>query len=119
MFYGFWGMCFNDYRDTNPHEGYRILKRWRDSRFAKNKYSRLIQAAWKGNPEDEAPGAFFSITSNVDEHFKKVGFKPAEVREIHGHTEVWQCAEPCTQQTWRAPTGYRFNITEDLLAPSG
>ena len=26
--YGFWGHCFNQYRDTNPHEGYSILKNW-------------------------------------------------------------------------------------------
>eukprot|EP00959_Pyramimonas_sp_CCMP1952_P094153 1969673-Pyramimonas_sp.AAC.2 len=87
LFYGFWGMCFNDYRNTNPHEGYHIIQRWRDSRFAKNKYSQQIQSAWKGKAGEEAPGAFFSVTSNVDEHFKKVGFKPSEVREIHGHTE--------------------------------
>jgi len=30
LFYGFWGQCFNDYRKTQPHEGYEIIARWRD-----------------------------------------------------------------------------------------
>ena len=27
LFYGFWGRCFNDYRETKEHEGYSIVKR--------------------------------------------------------------------------------------------
>eukprot|EP00493_Phyllostaurus_siculus_P023633 UN23969 len=30
FFYGFWGDCTNVYRETTPHEGYAILKRWKD-----------------------------------------------------------------------------------------
>ena len=33
LFFGFWGKCFNDYRDAIPHYGYDILRRWRDERF--------------------------------------------------------------------------------------
>lgn len=33
IFYGFWGMCFNDYRNTLPHEGYHIIKRWKEKYF--------------------------------------------------------------------------------------
>merc|ERR1719502_442743 len=33
IFYGFWGGCFNDYRDTAPHAGYGIVARWRDAQF--------------------------------------------------------------------------------------
>jgi hypothetical protein len=36
LFYGFWGACFNDYRRTAPHEGYGIIKNWRDMLFYKN-----------------------------------------------------------------------------------
>ena len=36
LFYGFWGQCFNDYRTTQPHEGYSILAKWRNDRNAKN-----------------------------------------------------------------------------------
>jgi len=24
LFYGFWGACYNDYRETQPHKGYDI-----------------------------------------------------------------------------------------------
>ena len=29
-FYGFIGWCFNQYRDCEPHKGYRTLKKWCD-----------------------------------------------------------------------------------------
>ena len=32
LFYGFWGQCFNDYRNTKPHDGYQILRQWRDDK---------------------------------------------------------------------------------------
>lgn len=32
LFYGFWGQCFNDYRGTQPHEGYDIIARWRNDK---------------------------------------------------------------------------------------
>mmetsp|Transcript_11835 Transcript_11835/g.17393 ORF Transcript_11835/g.17393 Transcript_11835/m.17393 type:complete len:450 (-) Transcript_11835:307-1656(-) len=32
LFYGFWGQCFNDYRKTQPHDGYSIIKQWRDAK---------------------------------------------------------------------------------------
>merc|ERR550532_1269702 len=28
LFWGFWGQCYNDYRDTAPHEGYAIIDSW-------------------------------------------------------------------------------------------
>jgi hypothetical protein len=34
IFYGFWGKCFNDYMETPPHDGYRIVKEWADSLFS-------------------------------------------------------------------------------------
>ena len=34
VFYGFWGSCYNSYMDTVPHEGYLILRKWRDMLFA-------------------------------------------------------------------------------------
>lgn len=30
LFFGFWGHCSNMYRETEPHEGYRIIKKWAD-----------------------------------------------------------------------------------------
>ena len=51
LFFGFWGKSFNDYRDRRPHEGYSILLRWLARRPALR---------------------FFSLTSNVDDHFVAV-----------------------------------------------
>ena len=34
IFYGFWGSCLNNYMDTEPHEGYAILRRWIAKHFA-------------------------------------------------------------------------------------
>ena len=31
LFFGFWGGCFNDYRNTAPHAGYAIVAGWRDA----------------------------------------------------------------------------------------
>eukprot|EP01012_Entosiphon_sulcatum_P058118 TRINITY_DN8207_c0_g1_i1.p1 TRINITY_DN8207_c0_g1~~TRINITY_DN8207_c0_g1_i1.p1 ORF type:complete len:382 (-),score=40.28 TRINITY_DN8207_c0_g1_i1:57-1202(-) len=107
LFFGFWGKCFNDYRDTPPHEGYTIVRSWRDRLLAKGSQSASL-------------AKFMALTSNVDEHLLAAGFDPVEVREVHGNAEVWQCAGPCTSRTWRAPKGYRFNIDpETMLAPPG
>jgi hypothetical protein len=43
IFYGFWGMCFNDYRDAIPHPGYGILSRWVRNRFGDNMTSQEIR----------------------------------------------------------------------------
>src|SRR5438105_273856 len=31
LFYGFWMNGLNRYKETPPHEGYSILKKWKDS----------------------------------------------------------------------------------------
>eukprot|EP00929_Paragymnodinium_shiwhaense_P000606 TRINITY_DN10085_c0_g1_i1.p1 TRINITY_DN10085_c0_g1~~TRINITY_DN10085_c0_g1_i1.p1 ORF type:complete len:1047 (-),score=243.13 TRINITY_DN10085_c0_g1_i1:72-3212(-) len=43
LFYGFWGTCYNDYRDTEPHEGYEMLRRWRDERFSDTSIAKQIR----------------------------------------------------------------------------
>ena len=46
--FGFWGACFNDYRGTEPHEGYAILRRWRDAKFGQDTHTaRLLSAKSK------------------------------------------------------------------------
>eukprot|EP00906_Rhabdomonas_costata_P014249 RCo020504 len=32
-FFGFWGTFYNRYNERQPHDGYQILRRWRDSYF--------------------------------------------------------------------------------------
>lgn len=109
LFYGFWGGCYNDYRDAAPHEGYAIIKRWVERRFkyteaaaALRQWQTTRQQQKQAQPGDAtaaapppahpAAGAFFSYTSNVDAHWLAAGFGEGEVHEIHGNAETWQCA---------------------------
>eukprot|EP01114_Cavostelium_apophysatum_P001990 TRINITY_DN11742_c0_g1_i1.p1 TRINITY_DN11742_c0_g1~~TRINITY_DN11742_c0_g1_i1.p1 ORF type:complete len:362 (+),score=67.23 TRINITY_DN11742_c0_g1_i1:84-1169(+) len=122
-FYGFWGKCFNDYRSTKPHAGYDIIKRWKETRFANNKFSETFKKAWKERynycTEDQIPGPFFINTSNVDNHSITAGFSDNEIDEIHGSTEVWQCMHPCKDETWSAPANHLFVVDDKtMLAPS-
>lgn len=107
LFWGFWGLCFNDYRETQPHAGYGLLKEWRDAKFAANDTSqfiaeRIVSQETRPSLEDlkneeeafantlTAPGAFFAFTSNVDAHFYDV-LDAGEIRECHGNVELYQC----------------------------
>lgn len=60
--WGFYGHRLNLYRDTVPHEGFSILKKWCDS----------------------MPQGYFIFTSNVDGQFQKAGFDENRIYECHG-----------------------------------
>ncbi|CAB9522134.1 expressed unknown protein [Seminavis robusta] len=139
LFYGFWGQCFNDYRKTQPHEGYSILHRWKqDKNFDNNNVAETISARIERKVELQRPfddeiverhapylvksgpaGAFFSFTSNVDAHLHDL-FEAHEIHECHGNIESWQCSDPyCDAGVFRAPLDHSFEIDmETMLAPS-
>ncbi|KAL0209059.1 hypothetical protein P9112_011646 [Eukaryota sp. TZLM1-RC] len=97
LFYGFWGSCYNSYKDANPHSGYDILRNW-----TKNKQH-------------------FVVTSNVDELFLKAGFEHHTLCQIHGSCFEFQCTLPCNQSTFRLSKDYRFHIdstTQRIVRPS-
>lgn len=138
LFWGFWGQCYNDYRDTAPHAGYEILSRWARSRFKRTKTATDIKGRLlKGRqydkvhsnlrPQYQAPyqvqdvaGAFFVFTSNVDAHHFD-WFDACEIHECHGNTELYQCGSgnrTCPSGVWRAPLDFRFKVNKDtMLAP--
>lgn len=132
LFWGFWGQCFNDYRNTAPHVGYEILSKWaapfRETTVAeqirrsvaKNLAQRKVEVS--GGPYGvgaDLPGAFFAFTSNVDAHHFD-WFPPHEVRECHGNVELLQCEGPCTKEVWRAPKSFHFRVDKrTMLAPAG
>lgn len=109
--YGFWGKCFNDYREATPHKGYHIIKEWQKLFFSKNElkgpdffpneFSRLYDITWNKELDDinvndvslhnPKIDPFFVFSSNVDSHPFRAGYKPEEVYEIHGTVENWQC----------------------------
>ena len=93
-FYGFWGQCFNDYKKTQPHEGYEIIAKWKNQKnlpvktkkdekpgrsYYKGNYAKRIEAriaTVDRNVNDTLgpyevsgiAGAFYLFTSNVDAH---------------------------------------------------
>ena len=92
-FYGFWGQCFNDYRKTQPHEGYKIISKWKKEKNRPQKKKKVDEpgrSRYKGKlakriearlakadraydkiapyKVDGIAGAFFLFTSNVDAH---------------------------------------------------
>lgn len=78
--YWFYGHRLIQYRNTIPHEGYQILKRWAG---------------------DKSHG-YFVFTSNVDGHFQKAGFDDSHVYEVHGTLERLQCVNNCRGLSWSA-----------------
>jgi NAD-dependent SIR2 family protein deacetylase len=78
--WGFYGHRLNLYRQTVPHEGYNILRRWASTK---------------------EHGAFV-FTSNVDGHFEKAGFPENRILECHGSIHFLQCSRACSHDVWAA-----------------
>lgn len=78
--WGFYGHRLNRYRETQPHDGFRILQKMA---------SKLEHGA-------------FVFTSNVDGQFQKAGFDETRIVECHGSIHHLQCTIPCTASIWSA-----------------
>ncbi len=78
--WGFFGHRLNLYRDTPPHSGFVMLRRWAESR----------------------PAGYFVFTSNVDGHFARVGFDGDRIIECHGSIHFAQCVRGCSREIWSA-----------------
>jgi NAD-dependent SIR2 family protein deacetylase len=76
--WGFYGHRLHLYRDTQPHAGFQILRRWCQAKPS------------------------FVFTSNVDGHFQRAGFDEADVVECHGSIHFLQCLTPCRSRIWSA-----------------
>ena len=139
LFWGFWGQCYNDYRLTDPHEGYEIVHHWVGKLFRHTDVAKQLQKMCReaDRSEDELSpyevkgraGAFYIYTSNVDAHHYD-WFPACEIRECHGNTELYQCAgtrkgldrysknDDRCHGIWRAPMEYCFHVDKDtMLAP--
>lgn len=95
--WGFYGHRLALYRQTRPHAGYDMLRRW-------------------GNA---MPNGSFVFTSNVDGHFQRAGFDPLHIDECHGSIHRLQCLRPCSGASWPA-TGFDPAVDADhceLLGP--
>ncbi|WP_295441873.1 Sir2 family NAD-dependent protein deacetylase [uncultured Thiodictyon sp.] len=78
--WGFYGHRLMLYRQTVPHAGFDILKRWG-------------QGMRHG---------VFAFTSNVDGHFQKAGFDDNSIVEVHGSIHHLQCLARCRDAIWTA-----------------
>ncbi len=83
--WGFYGHRLQLYRDTVPHDGFRLLR--------------------------EAIGKrpCFVFTSNVDGQFQAAGYAADRVYEVHGSIHHLQCSEPCSRRIWSA-SGLKIKI---------
>ncbi len=90
--WGFYGHRLALYRDTVPHAGFAILKRWIDAR----------------------PGGGFVFTSNVDGQFQRAGFDPEAIVECHGALDWMQCLDGCGVGILRADD-YRPDVDEETF----
>jgi NAD-dependent SIR2 family protein deacetylase len=78
--WGFYGHRLSLYRDTAPHAGFGILRKW----------------------ASRVPRGAFVFTSNVDGQFQAAGFGDDRVSECHGSIHWLQCAASCGQPLWAA-----------------
>jgi NAD-dependent SIR2 family protein deacetylase len=78
--WGFYGHRLALYRETVPHDGFAILRRW----------------------AERMPHGAFVFTSNVDGQFQRAGFAEDRVHECHGSIHYVQCLKPCGGDIWPA-----------------
>ena len=82
--WAFYGHRLNLYRDTTPHDGFRML---------------LDLVKTKNNN-------YFIFTSNVDGQFQKAGFAQDKIYEVHGSIHHLQCTKNCKDKIWLAKDEY-------------
>ncbi|MFD2417532.1 SIR2 family NAD-dependent protein deacylase [Amycolatopsis pigmentata] len=87
--WGFYGHRLQLYRETEPHDGFDMLRQW-------------------GTRKPLAV-----LTSNVDGQFAKAGFPL--VTEVHGSIHHLQCVKPCEPDIWPVDD-LQVSIDEDMRA---
>ncbi len=78
--WAFYGHRLNLYRDTIPHDGFKMLLD-------------LVK---------EKNDNYFIFTSNVDGQFQKAGFNKDKIYEVHGSIHHFQCSANCKSEIWAA-----------------
>eukprot|EP00906_Rhabdomonas_costata_P032015 RCo045142 len=120
-FYGFWGSFFNRYSDRPAHDGYAVLRKWRDNFFdahgVDHRKRQTSQSNSRSAAAEEGDAALavlarcYVITSTIDGSFLRAGFHEDEVLEMRGNIHRWQCWMPCKPQSWPLPDPrFRFEI---------
>lgn len=78
--WAFYGHRLNLYRETVPHEGFKML----------------LEIG------EQKEYGYFIYTSNVDGQFQKAEFEDAFIEECHGSIHHFQCHKPCSGEIWDA-----------------
>lgn len=79
MAWAWYGHRQQIYREASPHAGHALLRKWGMGK----------------------PGGHFVVTSNVDGHFYRADFDPAQILELHGDILRLQCTVPCCETVWQ------------------
>lgn len=95
--WGFYGHRLNLYRDTEPHAGFSLLRKWAEGK----------------------QGGAFVMTSNVDGHFQKAGFPSDRIHEVHGSIHHLQCTTPCRGSGIRSAETTCLTIDEETMRAIG
>ncbi|XP_057300838.1 NAD-dependent protein deacylase-like [Hydractinia symbiolongicarpus] len=90
--WGFFGHRLLLYRNTQPHHGFQILKKWGEKKEF----------------------GYFVYTSNVDGHFQKAGFSEERVVECHGSIHFMQPTKSYNY-IWPTPEDLEFVIDNRTL----
>lgn len=63
---------------------------------------------------------YFVLTTNVDHCFQKAGFDKERLFYTQGDYGLWQCSEPCCQETWDNEEAVRRMVSEqrDMQVPT-
>ena len=112
--YGFWFWCYNTYKNAIPHNGYYIIKKWKDKYFNVNTDASKLLHKYVDN---NSIGSFWCHTSNVDHLHEKAGFNPLEIDAIHGDMMYFQCSKRCCRKSWKLNENYTFDIDEKNILP--
>ena len=92
--WGFFGHRYNLYKNTKPHNGFNILRKWSESKER----------------------GYFVFTSNVDGQFQKAGFSEDRIVECHGSVNFLQCCEPMgNEQIWPVSEDTSFDVDVETL----
>ena len=92
--WGFYGHRLNLYRETVPHEGFSILRRWAQNREV------------------------YVFTSNVDGQFQKSGFDPNRIVECHGSIHWMQHLNGESGEIWEGKN-VQISVNRETLRASG
>ena len=87
--WGFYGHRANLYRDTIPHDGFTIIRKWIERNSAE----------------------YFVVTSNVDGQFQKAGYDEERMYEVHGSIHWLQCQARCNDKIWRSNEVFQIDET--------